>query len=85
MNVLAVHDTTGRLLMMESGTIAPKEPVGVPFIWVEVPEGKMLESINVSTKPATPIFIDLPISDSVRISELEETVANLLMGGEGGV
>jgi hypothetical protein len=48
-----------------------REPVGIPFLWVDVPEGKELERIDVTVTPNEPVYMDKPKTD------LEELQAGL--------
>lgn len=63
MQTLVVYDETGFILSMRSGEPAPREPVGVPFMWVEIPNGKRIVGVDVSTIPHQPIFEDIPPSE----------------------
>ena len=89
MNTLIIYDDNGMILSTQSGEPAPQEPVGVPFLWVDIPEGqrlKMTDGIGVDTSvsPHQPILEDIPLSaQEQRISDLEATVATLMMT-EGG-
>lgn len=60
-NLIVLYDTTGYIYNQYEGNI--REPIGVPFMWVTIPEGKRLVSINVSTSPHTPVFEDYPLSE----------------------
>jgi len=57
LEVLAVYDTTGRIIYQGSGDMY--EPVGIPSIRVTVPNGKRLVSINTATEPHEPVFADI--------------------------
>lgn len=57
MEVLAVYDTTGRIIYQGSGDMY--EPVGIPNMRVMVPTGKRLVSINTVIEPHEPVFTDI--------------------------
>ncbi|WP_227397377.1 hypothetical protein [Jeotgalibacillus aurantiacus] len=82
MNSLIIYDNEGTLISVKNQTPAPPEPVGVPFLWVDVPNGKYVEHVNVSGEIHTPVFVDYPKSE---IDVLKEQQADLwqivLMGG----
>jgi len=73
-NSLVIYDEEGFILSQMSGSV--REPVGVPFIWVVVPEGKVLTGINVSGEVHVPIFTDIPKSET---ELLKEQVNNLTL------
>ena len=64
---LIIYDETGRIYYQASGDI--QEPSGIPFIWVEIPEGKRLLSINTEVTPHEPVFEDLPKSELDAVKE----------------
>ena len=82
MNTLVIYDQKGTLISLRSGEPQPNEPVGVPFLWAEIPEKKYIISVDVSVVPHEPVFEDYPKSD---IDILKEQQADLweivLMGG----
>lgn len=61
MNTLIIYDETGYIILQMSGSV--REPVGIPFMWVDVPEGKRAISVDVSGETHIPIFEDLPKSE----------------------
>lgn len=85
MNTLVIYDNTGFIISQMAGDV--REPVGIPFQWVEIPEGKRLVSIDTSVNPHTPVFEDLPVSELVQIKdrlEMAEGVINMIIM-EGGM
>src|SRR5690606_5152878 len=74
MSTLIIYDNEGYILSVRSGEPAPREPVGVPFLWTEVPEGKRVVGVDVSVTPHQPIFEDIPPSETEILSQaLSET------------
>lgn len=87
MQTLIIYDETGYILLTRQGEPAPREPIGVPFLWIDIPKGKQLKitdgiGVDVSVTPHQPILEDVPPSE---IDQLKQTVADLteivLMGG----
>lgn len=80
-----IYDNTGYIYLAGEGF---PEPQGIPFLNVEIPEGKLLKSIDVSSKPHKPVFEDIPKSE---MEILKEKVAQLeandeaLLSGIGSV
>lgn len=79
MQTLIIYDETGYVLSTQSGQPAPREPIGIPFIWAEIPIGKRIKltdgiGVDVSVTPPTLILEDIPPSE---IDQLKQTVADL--------
>lgn len=80
-----IYDKTGYIYLAGEGF---PEPQGIPFLNVEIPEGKLLKSIDVSSEPHKPVFEDIPKSE---MEILKEKVAQLeandeaLLSGIGSV
>lgn len=56
MEMTVIYDQTGHIFYCAGGNIV--EPIGLPFVKVIIPDGKILKSINPETKE--PIFEDEP-------------------------
>ena len=92
MNTLIIYDETGYVLSTRQGEPAPREPIGVPFLWVEIPQGKQLKitdgkGVDVSVTPHQVILEDIPPSE-IELLRLEMAQANteifemvMMMGG----
>ncbi len=87
MKTLIIYDEQGYILSTRSGQPAPREPIGVPFLWVDIPEGKQIKitdgiGVDVSKTPHEVILEDIPPTE---IEELKQVVADLtevvLLGG----
>lgn len=77
---LIVHDNAGFILSVRSGEPAPKEPVGVPCLWTEIPQGMQLKitdgiGVDVSVtphqvllEPIPPTEIDLLKQENTQLS-----------------
>lgn len=59
MQTLIIYDNEGFILSQMSGNV--REPVGVPYIWVEMPENKYIQKIDTTTDPHTPVLIDVSL------------------------
>ena len=82
MRNLVIYDTIGRIIFQASGNV--QEPKGVPFMWVEIPEGKRLVSID-TTDPEnhTPVFQEISKSEELtRLELLEDAVNTIILGGD---
>jgi hypothetical protein len=67
MNTLIIYDSTGYVISQMSGPV--REPVGIPFIWVEVPTGKQIKvtdgiGVNVSVTPNLAFLEDIPPTET---------------------
>lgn len=87
MKTLFIYDNEGVILTEQSGQPAPREPIGVPFLWVDIPKGKRVKitdgiGVDVSVTPHQLILEDIPPTE---IEQLKQTVADLteivLLGG----
>lgn len=75
---LVIYDTTGRIFNPITGSYVV--PVGIPYLEVEVPDGKMVVSVDVSVTPNVPVYTDLPKSEQLTRIELLEQAVNDLLG-----
>ncbi|WMJ88850.1 hypothetical protein [Anaerocolumna sp. MB42-C2] len=57
MKSLIIYDNTGKLYYQASGNV--NEPIGLPFMWVEIPEGKYINRIDTLITPHQPIYWDI--------------------------
>lgn len=79
MQTLIIYDNTGYVIGIHGGEPAPREPIGIPFLWVDIPEGRQLKinngiGVNVSVTPHQVILEDIPPS---KVETLESQVADL--------
>lgn len=91
METLVVYDETGYILSIRGGEPAPREPVGVPFLWVDVPEGKRIKidengiGVDVSVTPHQVILEDIPPTEILllksRLEVTENALVDLILGG----
>lgn len=80
MNALIIYDSTGYIITQTSGSV--REPIGIPFIWVEIPSNKRLVSIDTSVTPNVPIYEDIPkTAEEIlqeRVSSAENAILDLM-------
>ena len=74
MNTLIIYDNTGYILSIQQGEPDPREPIGVPFLWVDIPQGKQLSitdgiGVDVSVEPHQAILEDIPPSETEVLRE----------------
>lgn len=93
MRTLVIHDNSGYIISTGAGEPVPREPIGIPFLWVDVPEGKRLKSVgeigvDVSVSPHQAILEDIPPNEidilkeeNVKIKESMAELAELILGG----
>lgn len=69
MKTLIIYDNEGYILATRQGQPAPREPIGVPFLNVEIPEGKRIKitdgiGVDVSVTPHEVILESVPLSET---------------------
>ena len=57
MKTLVIYDTAGKIFYQAQGNV--QEPSGIPFLWLEIPEGKTLKSIDTTKTPHEPVYRDI--------------------------
>lgn len=67
--MVVIYDNNGKIWYNGSGE---GEPSGLPFLKVEIPTGKYIESIDVSQEPPVPVFKDYPKSELELMKEANE-------------
>ncbi len=76
MQTLVIYDATGKIYYQASGDVA--EPSGIPFLWVEIPDGKYITGVDVSGETPTAILEDLPIPSFTVLREQVTTLQEIL-------
>lgn len=71
---LVIYDTEGYIISQMGGDV--REPKGVPFMWVDMPQGKYLKYIDVTQEQHEPVYEDYPKSE---IDTLRDTVDMLVL------
>ncbi|MBU3146894.1 hypothetical protein [Clostridium sp. CF012] len=66
MKTLLIYDSLGYILFQGQGSV--REPNGVPFIWVVIPEGKRIKytdgiGVDVNVTPNVAILEDIPLTE----------------------
>lgn len=84
MKTLIIYDNTGFILSQMQGSDL-REPVGIPFLWLEIPQGKLLKSIDVSGKERKPVYENLPKSETQLLQEkvdlMQAAIDDLILAG----
>lgn len=68
MNALVIYDGTGKIWNIIYGASEEDRPIGIPNMFVDIPDGAILERIDVSD-PANhrPVYTYMPESDIGRL------------------
>lgn len=84
--MLIIYDNDGKIWYNGSGM---GEPVGLPFLNVEIPEGQYIESVDVSSEPHKPVFKTYPKPEievlKERVAELEKGQTALVEGAQSAI
>ena len=79
--MLVVYDKKGTVYFAGTGFPTPD---GIPYLEIEIPEGKRFVGIDVNVEPNQAIFEDIPKSDfeilKERVEHLEEQNAAIIEG-----
>ena len=68
MKIRIIYDAKGTIISRMQGSDL-YTPVGVPYLDIEVPMGKYVTGIDVSKGVHTPIFVDLPKSETQQLKD----------------
>ena len=88
MNTLIIYDNTGYIIDIRSGEPLPREPQGIPFIWVTIPTEQRIAitngiGVDVSVTPNVAFLEDIPkTSEEIaneRIASAEDAILMLMM------
>lgn len=81
MKTILIYDANGYYISSVGGSPSAKEPVGVPFMWIDVPDGKRIKiepDGKVVDVSVTPHMIELEdVSRSPEYKELQDKIADL--------
>lgn len=72
MRTLIIYDNTGHILAVIGGDAY--EPVGVPYMWVEVPADKYIVGVDVSNVIHTPVYEDVQAPDIAKMKDALEQI-----------
>lgn len=84
MNTLVIYDNAGFIIQIGGTT---REPIGVPFLWVEIPQGKQIKitngiGVDLAVTPHKVILEDIPKTEielaKERIESLEQSNAEMM-------
>lgn len=83
MKNLVIYDNNGVIFFQASGSITT--PEGLQHMYVDIPEGKTLQSVDVSSIPHHPIFLELPkteIQQELELLKILVAELGLQIGGD---
>lgn len=88
MKTLIIYDESGYILSIRQGEPAPREPLGVPFLWSDIPQDKQLKivdgiGVNVSVTPHQPILEDIPPTEIDILKQqvvAQQAAINMILG-----
>ena len=84
MKTLAIYDNTGCIFLQITGSYVIPQG-GVQYLEIEIPEGKIIKSIDTSVTPHEPVFEDAPKSEIDVLKEqqvlMQKALDDLLLGG----
>lgn len=93
MRTMIIYDNAGYIVDIGGGEPSPREPVGIPFMFVEIPQGKRIKitdgiGVDTSITPHQVVLEDIPPSEidslkeeNVKIKESMAELAELILGG----
>lgn len=93
MNTLIIYDNEGYIISTRQGQPSPRVPVGVPYLEVEIPQGKRIKvtdgiGVDVTKTPHEVILEDIPPSEiellkeeNLVIKQSMAELAELILGG----
>jgi hypothetical protein len=85
MNTLIIYDNTGYVISQMSGAV--REPIGIPFLWVDIPQGKQMKiadgiGVDVTVTPHKVILEDIPPTEvqilKQQVNDLNIAMANIM-------
>lgn len=90
MKTLIIYDESGFIISTMQGDLSPREPIGVPFLWVDIPQGKQIKitdgiGVDTSVTPHQAILEDIPPTEvdtlKGQVFDLETRLMMIEMGG----
>lgn len=90
MKTLIIYDNEGYIISTRQGQPSPRVPVGIPYLEVEIPQGKQIKitdgiGVDVTVTPHEVILEDTPPTEiDVLRNDLKEleNIIDILLGGE---
>lgn len=80
MKTLVIYDESGYVIQSIKGDY--RVPIGIPYLEVEIPEGKYLQTgigVDLSTTPHQAIIVNAPKSETDLITERLEATEQMLL------
>ena len=85
MKTLIIYDNEGYIISTRQGQPSPRVPVGVPYLEVEIPQGKQIlitdgVGVDVSVEPHQLILEDIPPTEIENIkTDMNNAIMELTM------
>ena len=82
MATLVIYDNTGQIFSspITGSYILPQG--GLNCLEIEIPEGKILKSIDTSVTPNAPVYEDVPVSEIDSLKQQVEDLQNYIIAKE---
>lgn len=83
MKTLIIYDNEGYIISTRQGQPSPRIPVGVPYLYVEIPEGKRIKmtdgiGVDVTVTPHQVILEDIPPTEIEQLRlEMAQAITEL--------
>lgn len=77
MKTLIVYDNQGRVLLQITGSYTVPGG-GVPYLEVEIPEGKFVTNIDTTATPNVPVFGTTPPTIESRLASVESAIKSIM-------
>ena len=90
MKTLIIYDNEGYIISTRQGQPSPRKPIGIPFIEVEIPQGKQIKitdgiGVDVSVTPHEVILDDIPPTEidlmKQDVLNMQDAIDFMIMGG----
>ena len=84
MNTLVIYDNTGQIFSspITGSYIVPQG--SLKYLEVQIPEGKVLKSIDTSVTPNAPVYEDIPVSEIDNLKQQVTDLQNYIIAKESG-
>lgn len=87
MKTLIIYDNEGYIISTRQGQPSPRVPVGIPYLEVEIPEGKQIKitdgiGVDVTKTPHEVILEDIPPTEVDTLkSQISDLTYQLMIKG----
>ena len=81
MKTLVIYDNKGYIYLKITGSYSVPEG-GLNYLEIEIPEGKILKSIDTSVTPNASVYEDIPVSEIDNMKQQISDLQNYIIGKE---